>query len=119
MAIQSEGNVHAQFREITREQYVSLTKDKRIASVGICDAEEKVTGVRLLNDKEDRFRTGNIDHVDKNYLSMRVISDYDGVRLMVIRSAFIVMMRLKDFHILAVITSRKSSLRLSRRKPVQ
>lgn len=79
MAIQSEGNVHAQFREITREQYVSLTKDKRIASVGICDAEEKVTGVRLLNDKEDRFRTGNIDHVDKNYLSMRVISDYDGV----------------------------------------
>ena len=79
MAIQSEGNVHAQFREITREQYVSLTKDKRIASVGICDAEEKVTGVRLLNDKEDRFRIGNIDHVDKNYLSMRVISDYDGV----------------------------------------
>ena len=62
-------------REITREQYVSLTKDKRIASVGICDAEEKITGVRLLNDKEDRFRTGNIDHVDKNYLSMRVISD--------------------------------------------
>ena len=53
MAIQSEGNVHAQFREITREQYVSLTKDKRIASVGICDAEEKITGVRLLNDKED------------------------------------------------------------------
>ena len=38
-----------------------------------------MTGVRLLNDKEDRFRTGNIDHVDKNYLSMRVISDYDGV----------------------------------------
>ncbi|WP_027208916.1 ABC transporter permease [Butyrivibrio hungatei] len=79
LAIQTEGNVHARFSEITHEQYVSLKEDKRIASVGICDAEEKITGVRLLNDKEDRFRIGNIDHVDNGYLSMGVVADYDGV----------------------------------------
>ena len=79
LAIQTEGNVHARFSEITHEQYVSLKEDKRIASVGICDAEEKITGVRLLNDKEDGFRIGNINHVDNGYLSMRVVADYDGV----------------------------------------
>ena len=78
LAIQSDGNAHAQFDEISRQQYVSLTDDDRIASVGLRDTEEKNTGVRLLNDKENRFRVGNIDHVDENYLSMMVISDYEG-----------------------------------------
>ena len=79
LSIRTDGNAQAQFDEITREQYVSLTEDKRIASVGLRDNEVKNTGVRLLSDKENRFRVGNIDHVDESYLSMMVISDYEGV----------------------------------------
>lgn len=79
LSVRSDGNVHARFSEVSGEQYTALTNDDRIAMVGLCDTEEKITGVRLLNDKEDRFRIGNIEHADRNYMSMRVVTDYDGV----------------------------------------
>ena len=79
LSIRSDGNVHAQFDQLSREQYLSLKEDERIASVGLRETEEKITGVRILSDKEGRFRIGNIDHGDENYFSMKVISDYDGV----------------------------------------
>ena len=78
LSIRTDGNVHAQFEEVSHEQYIALTEDSRIDLVGLEDAEEKKTGVRLVNDKEDRFRVGNICHVDENYLNMKVMADYDG-----------------------------------------
>jgi putative ABC transport system permease protein len=78
LSINSDGNVHAQFDEVDRQQIELLTEDPRIASVGLREVEETHTGVRLLNDRENRFRVGNIDHVDENYMNMKVISDYDG-----------------------------------------
>ena len=78
LSIQSDGNVHAQFDEVSPQQYEELLEDDRIAAVGLREMEEKNTGVRMINDREDRFRVGNIDHVDENFLNMKVISDYDG-----------------------------------------
>ena len=79
LSIQSDGNVHAQFSEITYQQYVSLSEDDRIESVGLCDTTEQKTGVRLNSGREERFSIGNIEQADPVYMSMRVISDYDGV----------------------------------------
>ncbi|MCR5208984.1 MAG: ABC transporter permease [Lachnospiraceae bacterium] len=78
LAIQSDGNVHAQFDEADKQQYLSLMEDERIASVGLHEMEEKNTGVRLLNDREDRLRVGNIDHADESFYDMKVVSDYEG-----------------------------------------
>ncbi len=78
ISIRSDGNIHANFTQITKEQTEELRNDPRINLVGICDTEETITGVRLLNDKEDRFRIGNIDHLDIGALNMMVISDYEG-----------------------------------------
>ena len=78
LAIQSDGNVHAEFDEVSREQYAALSQDARIENIGLCETEEKITGVRLLNDREERFRVGNIDHADTNYYNMKVVTEYDG-----------------------------------------
>ena len=78
LSVQSDGNVHAQFSKITKEQYVSLLQDDRIGSIGFCDADLTITGVRLINDKEDRFKVGNIDHADKVYMSMKILPGFDG-----------------------------------------
>lgn len=79
VAVQGSGNVHAQFNEISREQYEALLGDERVEIVGLVDGDEKKSGIRLANDKEDRYRTGNIEHADENCLNMLMVSDYEGV----------------------------------------
>ncbi|WP_026493188.1 ABC transporter permease [Butyrivibrio sp. XPD2002] len=78
IAIQTTGNAHAAFEEVTSEQFNALCEDASIEKVGLRELDEKRSGVRLLNDKENRFKIGNVDHGDANYISMRVVSDYDG-----------------------------------------
>lgn len=78
IAIQTSGNAHAQFDKVTKQQYQDLENDRDIEMVGLSELEEKESGVRLLNDKEDRLRVGNIAHGDMTYLDMKVISDYEG-----------------------------------------
>ena len=78
IAVRSDGNVHAEFDEVSYEQFSSLSQDKRIAIAGVCEMEKEQSGIRLINDKEYRFRVGNIQHADENYLSMAVVTDYDG-----------------------------------------
>ena len=78
IAIQADGDAVAQFDQVTYDQFISLKEDKRIAAAGLCEMENRQTGIRLLNDKEDRFRVGNIEHADETFLSMVVVSDYDG-----------------------------------------
>lgn len=79
IAINTDGYGQAEFDEVNYEQFVSLTEDKRIGTTGLFEMEEKKSGIRLINDKEDRLRVGNIQHGDENYMSMAVVSDYDGV----------------------------------------
>ena len=79
IAVQADGNAQAQFDEVTYDQFISLSEDKRIAAAGLRELDNKQTGIRLLSDSEDRFRVGNIDHADETFLSMVVVSDYDGV----------------------------------------
>ncbi|MCR5501398.1 MAG: ABC transporter permease [Lachnospiraceae bacterium] len=78
ITIQASGDVHAEFREVSKEQFLSLKEDPSIACAGLCEQEETRTGVRLGSNKEERFRVGNIDHGDKEYLSMKIVSEYDG-----------------------------------------
>lgn len=78
IAVRSDGNVHAEFDEVSYEQFSSLSQDKRIAIAGVCEMEKEQSGIRLINDKEYRFRVGNIQHADENYLSMAVVTDYEG-----------------------------------------
>ena len=78
IAIRSSGNAHAQFDEITSDQYAQLVKDDRLEIVGLREMEVTQTGVMLDTDRDYRFKVGNIDHCDTNYISMKVVSDYDG-----------------------------------------
>lgn len=79
LAIQTDGNVHAEINEVSYEQFMSLKEDERIATAGVRDVDADKSGIRLPNDKEDRFRIGNIEFVDEDYMSMTVVTDYDGV----------------------------------------
>jgi putative ABC transport system permease protein len=78
LEIQNSGNAVAQFNEVSLDQYNALLQDKGIAEVGLHVLEEKQTGVRLLVDKADRLRIGNIDRGNPEYIAMKVVSDYDG-----------------------------------------
>lgn len=78
LSTQTDGNVHAVFYEITKEQADEIRKDDRIELAGVRDANPKISGIRLDSGKEDRLRTGNITAGDADYFSEVVIADYDG-----------------------------------------
>ena len=78
LATQTEGNVHAAFYELTKEQADRLRSDDRIGLIGVSDRNPRISGVKLDSGKEDRFRTGNIAHGDAGYLTEMVLSDYEG-----------------------------------------
>ena len=62
LATQTDGNVHAAFYEVTKEQADGLRSDDRIGLVGVYDRNPRISGVKLNSDKENRFRIGNIAH---------------------------------------------------------
>ena len=78
LATQTDGNVHAAFYEVTKEQADGLRSDDRIGLVGVYDRNPRISGVKLNSDKENRFRIGNIAHCDAGYLAEMVLSDYEG-----------------------------------------
>ncbi len=78
IAVQADGDAAAEFDQVNYDQFISLSEDKRIAAAGLRDTDNSQTGIRLLNDRDDRFRTGNIEHADETFLSMVVVSEYDG-----------------------------------------
>ena len=78
VSVQTDGNVHAVFCEVTKEQADALKADGRIALAGVTDTDPKISGVRLDSGKEDRFRVGNIAHGDEAFYTQMVISSYDG-----------------------------------------
>ena len=78
LATRTDGNVHAAFYELTKEQVDGLRSDDRLELIGVSDRDPKISGVKLASGKEDRFRTGNIAHGDAGYLTEMVLGDYEG-----------------------------------------
>ncbi len=78
LAEQTDGNSHAAFYELTEDQVRSLKTDSRIAIAGLVDTDPTISGIRLDSGKEDRFRTGNIAHGDRDFFTETVISAYEG-----------------------------------------
>ena len=74
----TDGNVHAVFNNLTGEQIDNLKADDRIANAGVSDTDLAISGIQLDNDKEDRFRTGNIAYGDPDYFKQMIVSDYEG-----------------------------------------
>nr|MCR5441287.1 FtsX-like permease family protein [Lachnospiraceae bacterium] len=72
------GDIIATFSDVTPEQVNLLLNDKNISMVGVIDTDATVSGVRLDNGLEDRFRIGNVAHVGFDYFDQRVVCDYDG-----------------------------------------
>ena len=78
LSIQTDGNVHAAFYEVTKQQSDRLALDGRIELIGVSDRNPKISGVKLGTGKQDRFRIGNIAHVDAGYFTQMVLADYEG-----------------------------------------
>ena len=78
LATRTDGNVHAAFYELKKEQADELRSDDRLELIGVSDRDPKISGVKLDSGKEERFRTGNIAHVDAGYLTEMVLGDYEG-----------------------------------------
>ncbi len=78
IAVLTDGNVHGAFYELTKEQAHMLKEDDRVKYLGINDTDPVISGVRLKSGKEDRLRVGNITYADHDYLSMMVVSEYEG-----------------------------------------
>lgn len=57
LATRTDGNVHAAFYELTKEQVDGLRSDDRLELIGVSDRDPKISGVKLASGKEDRFRT--------------------------------------------------------------
>ncbi|MCR4650037.1 MAG: ABC transporter permease [Lachnospiraceae bacterium] len=73
-----DGNHHANFKNISEEDYNNLKNDPRILYVGATDNDNEKTGFYIDGDSEKRFRIGNVYHADPDNLSQMVTCEYEG-----------------------------------------
>ena len=74
----TDGDVHAVYDKLTWEDVEALKKDTRIKYAGAVCTDPTITGVRMLTDKEMRFRVGNIFNGGEDIYRQLVVSEYDG-----------------------------------------
>ncbi|WP_026528524.1 ABC transporter permease [Butyrivibrio sp. VCD2006] len=74
----TDGNVHAAFDNMTWEDLEALKNDDRIEFAGAVCSDPTITGIRLMNDKENRFRVGNIENGGLDFYKQVVIQEYEG-----------------------------------------
>ena len=74
----TDGEVHADFDAVTWEDMEALKNDDRIAMAGAVCTDPTISGVRLMTDKEERFRVGNIYNGGADIYKQLVVSEYDG-----------------------------------------
>ncbi len=74
----TDGNVHADFDRMTWQDVEALSGDDRIELAGVVCTDPAITGVRMLTDKEMRFRVGNIFNGGGDIYRQLVVYDYDG-----------------------------------------
>ncbi len=78
VTLYAEGKYHANFKNLTEEDYNKLKKDSLLEFVGVCDTDNEKTGFYIDAGSEKRFRTGNIYHGNSDNLSQMVTCEYEG-----------------------------------------
>ncbi len=78
VTLYAEGNYHADFKNLTEEEYNKLKNDSLLEFVGVMDTDNEKTGFYIDTDTEKRFRTGNVYHGNSDNLSQMVTCEYEG-----------------------------------------
>ncbi len=78
VSIYAEGNQHADFKNISEEEYDKLKNDPALSLVGVNDIDYEKTGFYIDGDAEKRFRIGNIFHGNSALLTQMVTCEYEG-----------------------------------------
>ena len=74
----TDGNVHADFDRITWQDIEALKNDDRIEFAGAACTDPTISGIRMINDKEDRFRVGNIFNGGCDVYKQLVNTEFEG-----------------------------------------
>ena len=74
----TDGDVHADFGGVSWQDVDALKNDKRLKLAGTISTDPTITGIRLLSDREERFRVGNVMHGDTDLFKQLVVGDYEG-----------------------------------------
>lgn len=74
----TDGDVHAVYDKLAWEDITALKNDSRIKYAGAVRTDPTITGVRILTDKEMRFRVGNIFTGSADIYRQLVVSEYEG-----------------------------------------
>ena len=74
----TDGEVQADYDRLTWEDIEALKNDERLKYVGTQCSDPTITGVRMLTDKEMRFRVGNIFNGGEDIYRQLVVSEYEG-----------------------------------------
>ena len=78
VSVYVDGNQHADFKNLTEEEYNSLKNDSLLKFVGVTDTDNEKTGFYIDGDTEKRFRLGNVFHGNPDMLSQKVTCEYEG-----------------------------------------
>lgn len=73
-----DGNQHASFKNLTKDEYLALKNNESLKYVGFTDTDNEVTGFYIDGDSQKRFRIGNIFHGDPINLAQMVTCEYEG-----------------------------------------
>ena len=74
----TDGDVHADFGGVSWQDVDALKNDKRLKLAGAISTDPTITGIRLLSDREERFRVGNVMHGDADLFKQLIVTDYEG-----------------------------------------
>lgn len=78
VSILVDGNYHALFKDLTKEEIEKLRANDQIKCAGIRDYDNEKSGFYIDGDEEIRFRTGNICAGDADFCRQIVTCKYDG-----------------------------------------
>ena len=78
VSVYVDGNQHADFKNLTEDEYNSLKNDSLLKFVGVTDTDNEKTGFYIDGDTEKRFRLGNVFHGNPDMLSQKVTCEYEG-----------------------------------------
>jgi putative ABC transport system permease protein len=73
-----EGYQHADFKNLSEEEYNNLKNDPNLKYVGVTSIDTDTSGFYIDGDSELRYRVGNVCHMDSDNLSQMVTCEYEG-----------------------------------------
>ena len=78
VSIYVDGNQHADFKDLTEDEYNKLKNDPSLSLVGVYDTDNEKTGFYIDGETEKRFRIGNVYHGNSDVLTQMVTCEYEG-----------------------------------------